>query len=73
MNHVRSAPFHPQTQGKTKHAFNGDPRWTLPMPSRFVIAQDGTILYAAVNPDYTKRPEPEDMLPALRRAASVAA
>jgi peroxiredoxin len=53
--------------------FNGDPSWTLPMPGRFVIAQDGTILYAEVNPDYTRRPEPEDMLPALRRAATVAA
>ncbi len=54
-------------------AFNGDPSWTLPMPGRFVIGQDGTILYAEVNPDYTKRPEPEDMLPAIRRTASVAA
>lgn len=54
-------------------AFNGDPSWTLPMPGRFVIGQDVTILYAEVNPDYTKRPEPEDMLPALRRVASVAA
>ncbi len=54
-------------------AFNGDPSWTLPMPGRFVIGQDGTILYAEVNPDYTRRPEPEAMLPALRRAATVAA
>ncbi|RYB03102.1 peroxiredoxin-like family protein [Lichenibacterium ramalinae] len=54
-------------------AFNGDASWTLPMPGRFVIAQDGTVLYAEVNPDYTRRPEPDDMLPALRRAASVAA
>lgn len=53
--------------------FNGDPSWTLPMPGRFVIGQDGIILYAEANPDYTRRPEPEDMLPALRRAASVAA
>ena len=53
--------------------FNGDPSWTLPMPGRFVIGQDGTILYAEVNPDYTRRPEPEDMLPTLRRAANVAA
>jgi peroxiredoxin len=49
-------------------SFNGDASWTLPMPGRFVIAQDGTILYAEVNPDYTRRPEPENMLPALRRA-----
>ena len=54
-------------------AFNGDPSWTLPMPGRFVIARDGTILYAEVNPDYTRRPEPADMLPALRRAATVSA
>jgi len=54
-------------------AFNGDLSWTLPMPGRYVIAQDGTILYAEVNPDYTRRPEPADMLPALRRAASVSA
>ena len=48
--------------------FNGDDSWTLPMPARFVIGQDGTIRYAEVNPDYTRRPEPLDMLPALRRA-----
>ena len=47
-------------------AFNGDPSWTLPMPPRFVARQDGIILYAEVNPDYSRRPEPEDMLPALR-------
>ncbi|GAN69523.1 peroxiredoxin-like family protein [Acetobacter orleanensis] len=51
--------------------FNGDESWTLPMPGRFVIGQDGVILYAEVNPDYTRRPEPEDMLPALRKAATV--
>jgi len=54
-------------------AFNGDDSWTLPMPARYVIGQDGVILYAEVNPDYTRRPEPADMLPALRHAASSAA
>lgn len=53
-------------------AFNGDDSWTLPMPARYVIGQDGTILYAEVNPDYTRRPEPDDMLPALRQAAASA-
>jgi peroxiredoxin len=47
-------------------AFNGDDSWTLPMPARYVIAQNGTILYAEVNPDYTHRPEPSEMLPALK-------
>jgi peroxiredoxin len=48
-------------------AFNGDDSWTLPMPARYVVGQDGTILYSEVNPDYTHRPEPQDMLPVLRQ------
>lgn len=51
-------------------AFNGDDSWTLPMPARFVIAQDGTIVYAEVNPDYTLRPDPSELLPSLRQLAS---
>lgn len=50
-------------------AFNGDPSWTLPMPARYVIAPDCTIVYAEVNPDYTHRPDPVEMLPAIRQAA----
>jgi peroxiredoxin len=59
--------------GNDLPSINGDDSWTLPMPARFVIGQDGTIVYAEVNPDYTRRPEPSDMRPALlaarRRAA----
>lgn len=55
--------------GNTLPQFNGDDSWTLPMPGRFVIGSDGVIAYAEVNPDYTRRPEPADMLPAIRRDA----
>ena len=48
--------------------FNDDPSWSLPMPARYVIDRDGTILYSEVNPDYTRRPELEDMIPVLQRA-----
>ena len=48
-------------------AFNGEDSWTLPMPARYVIGQDGVIAYAEVNPDYTRRPEPSDMFPVLER------
>jgi peroxiredoxin len=48
-------------------AFNGDDSWTLPMPARYVIAPNGYIVYAEVNPDYTRRPEPEELLPALKQ------
>jgi peroxiredoxin len=54
-------------------SFNGDTSWTLPMPGRFVIGQDGIIRYAEVNPNYTHRPEPSDMLPVLRTQAARAA
>lgn len=47
---------------------NGEPSWTLPMPGRFVIDTDGTILYAEVNPDYTHRPDPAALLPVLAQA-----
>lgn len=52
-------------------AFNGDNSWTLPMPARYVINQKGIIVYAEVNPDYTRRPDPQEMLPALRQAVSL--
>jgi peroxiredoxin len=51
-------------------AVNDDPRWTLPMPARYVIATDGTIRYADVNPDYTQRPEPQDLIPVLKAEAA---
>lgn len=47
--------------------FNGEDSWTLPIPARYVIGQDGVIAYAEVNPDYTKRPEPSDLFPVLDR------
>jgi peroxiredoxin len=46
---------------------NGEPSWTLPMPARYVIASDGVVAYAEVNPDYTRRPEPGELLPVLDR------
>jgi peroxiredoxin len=54
-------------------SFNDDPNWTLPMPARYVIGPDGVILYSEVNPDYTHRPEPEELIPALQRAVAVKA
>ena len=47
--------------------FNGEESWTLPMPARYVVAQDGTIAYAEVNADYTRRPEPSAIFPVLEQ------
>lgn len=46
---------------------NDDPSWVLPMPARYVIGTDGIIAYAEVNPDYTRRPDPSELLPVLDR------
>ncbi|WP_068082729.1 peroxiredoxin-like family protein [Novosphingobium rosa] len=46
---------------------NDDPAWVLPMPARYVIGTDGLIAYAEVNPDYTRRPDPSELLPVLDR------
>ena len=46
--------------------FNGDASWTLPIPARFLIDQQGIIRVAESDPDYTTRPEPADTLEALR-------
>ena len=46
---------------------NGDPGWTLPLPTRYVIGADGIIVAAQTNIDHTVRMEPEETLAALRR------
>jgi peroxiredoxin len=50
-------------------AFNDDRSWTLPMPARYVIGQDGVIAYAEVNPDFTRRPDPSELFPVLDQLA----
>ena len=45
--------------------FNGDESWELPLTSTFVIDRDGTIVYAAADPDYTVRAEPAEVLAAI--------
>ena len=44
---------------------NGDNSWELPIPGTFVIAGDGVVRYAFVDPDYTRRAEPADIITAL--------
>ncbi len=50
---------------------NGDPSWELPIPATFVIGpsgdRDGVILFSSANEDYTDRPEPLEILSAIRK------
>ena len=47
-------------------AYNGDDSWTLPLTARYVIDSGGQIRAAAVNADYTRRPEPEETVNAVK-------
>ena len=47
-------------------ASNGESSGSLPLPARYLVARDGTIVYARVAADYTRRPEPEETLAALQ-------
>jgi len=44
----------------------GNPDWSVPLPSRFIIDQKGVIRYAESKVDYRERPNPDHMLAALK-------
>ena len=47
--------------------YNGDDSWTLSLPTRLIIDQDGIVQYAKINADYKVRPDPEETLAALKK------
>jgi len=42
--------------------YNGDQNWELPLAATYVVQPDGKILWARVDADWRKRPEPEEIL-----------
>ena len=55
---------------------NGDDRWQLPAPATFIVDRTGVVRWAWVDSNWTRRPEPADVLAALhalqvRRRASM--
>jgi peroxiredoxin len=46
--------------------FNGDETFELPIPATYIIQSDGMIIYSFVNPDYTQRQEPEEIVMMLK-------
>lgn len=49
---------------------NGDDSWTLSVPARYVIGQDGVIVAADYDPDYTRRPEATKTIEVLKNFKS---
>jgi peroxiredoxin len=41
---------------------NGEPSYRLPLPATYVLAQDGTVLFARAYADFRVRPEPQEAL-----------
>jgi peroxiredoxin len=46
--------------------YNADKSYDLPMPGTFIVAPGGVIRYGFVDPDYTLRLEPAEILKSLR-------
>jgi len=46
---------------------HGSTEWMLPIPATFVIDQDGVVRGAFVEPDFTNRQEPSDILNKVRQ------
>ena len=46
--------------------YNGDESWTLPLPTSLIINRNGVIQHAAINADYTVRPDPQETVAALK-------
>lgn len=51
---------------------NGNETFELPIPATYVVKPDGTIADAFINPDYTQRQDPEDILTVLQNLKVVA-
>lgn len=59
--------------GANLEAYNGEKSWTLPIPATYVIVPDETIVYGSPDPDYTQRPEPEEIVQVLEKLRAAGA
>lgn len=55
--------------GNDLERHNGDGSWELPIPGTFVVDRDGRIALADVDPDYTRRLDPEEVVRAVEELA----
>lgn len=49
---------------------NGDNSWELPIPATYVLERSGTALYVSADLDYTRRPEPAELVRFLGQLAA---
>jgi peroxiredoxin len=48
-------------------ALNAGAGWAVPVPAAYVVARDGTVVYAFADPDWGRRAEPRDLAVAAGR------
>ncbi|MFO1037897.1 MAG: peroxiredoxin-like family protein [Geminicoccaceae bacterium] len=54
------------SQGRDLPSRHAGAGWELPVPAAYVVARDGTVVAAHVDPDWTVRAEPADLIAAVR-------
>ncbi|MEA5574630.1 peroxiredoxin-like family protein [Calothrix sp. UHCC 0171] len=52
-------------------ASNGDETFELPIPATYVVNTDSVIVHAFVNPDYTQRQNPEEIITILKEITTL--
>jgi peroxiredoxin len=60
-------------QGIDLEKLQGDNGWQLALPATYVVDRDASVRFAFVDPDWTRRAEPDDFLAALRGECQAAA
>jgi len=55
-----------QSFGIDLPAYNGDESFELPIPATYVVATDGTVVHAFIDPNYAKRLDPEEIINVLK-------
>lgn len=58
-----------RSQGRDLPSRHAGAGWELPVPAAYVVARDGTVVAAHVDPDWTVRAEPADLIAAVRALA----
>jgi peroxiredoxin len=64
--------FYIKKLGVDLQDFNGEASYELPLPGTFIVDSGGSIRFAFVDPDYTKRLEPSEIIQRLRELVGTA-
>jgi peroxiredoxin len=59
--------YRARVQGLQLDLRHGNAAWCLPVPAVYVIGQDGVIAWRFADVDFSRRPEPDEILAALAR------